>query len=39
MLEPETLDTQAIKIFTTTQSAVADVDLEPAATDRDALAQ
>ena len=39
VLQPETLDTQATKIFTTTQSAVADVDLEPASTDRDALAQ
>jgi len=27
VLEPSTLQTQAIKIFTTTQSAVADIDL------------
>ena len=32
-------DTQATKIFTTTQSAVADVDLEPAASESDVLAQ
>ena len=39
VLEPDSLQTQATKIFTTTQSAVADIDLEPAARESDVLAQ
>ena len=39
VLDPETLDTQSTKIFTTTQSAVADVDLESAASESDVPAQ
>ena len=39
VLEPDSLQTQATKIFTTTQSAVADVDLEPAVRESDVLAQ
>jgi hypothetical protein len=31
VLEPDTLQAQSIKIFTTTQSAVSDVELAPAA--------
>jgi MFS family permease len=34
VLEPDSLQSQATKIFTTTQSAVADVDLEPASSER-----
>ena len=39
VLEPDSLQTQATKIFTTTQSAVADIDLEPAIRESDVLAQ
>ena len=39
VLEPDTLQTQTIKIFTTTQSAVDDVELAPTSEESDLVAR